>query len=286
MVQSAAEVAAMLGLAEDDPVVVEALEAQAIRDKEERAKLRVARTLGDHLESGAKDPFANLEAGYAPRGDAARRLGRTTPEPKPEHLGKAPKKPAPQPKKPAAKKKKKRDDDAAPPPAARPKKKAKKPSAAPPPSEDESEDDAAAAPPARKSAASARSSASAAPPPTGGDSSSDDDEEAPPPPPKPAPKAKRRPKKPRQSEAEECADDGWKNFAHELLPKMNLTALKKMLATLKPLAKDAYKAAMAAREGKDAAAAQKVVRALFEHIPRDAILDAYAGATRKFQLPN
>ena len=72
MVQSAAEVAAMLGLAEDDPVVVEALEAQAIRDKEERAKLRVARTLGDHLESGAKDPFANLEAGYAPRGDAER----------------------------------------------------------------------------------------------------------------------------------------------------------------------------------------------------------------------
>ena len=279
MVQSAAEVAAMLGLAEDDPVVVEALEAQAIRDKEERAKLRVARTLGDHLESGAKDPFANLEAGYAPRGDAARRLGRTTPEPKPEHLGKAPKKPAPQPKKPAAKKKKKKRDDAK--PAAPPKKKAKR--EAPPPSEDESEDDAAAAPPARKSAASAGSSASAALPPTGGDSSSDDEEA---PPPKPAPKAKRRPKKPRQSEAEECADDGWKNFAHELLPKMSLTALKKMLATLKPLAKDAYKAAMAAREGKDAAAAQKVVRALFEHIPRDAILDAYAGATRKFQLPN
>ena len=269
MTQSAAEVAAMLGLAEDDPVVVEALEAQAIRDKEERAKLRVARTLGDHLESGAKDPFANLEAGYAPRGDAARRLGRTTPEPKPEHLGKAPKKPAPQPKKPAAAKKKTKKREA------------------PPPSEDESEDDAAAAPPARKSSASARSSASAALPPTGGDSSSDDEEEAPPPPPKPAPKAKRRPKKkPRQSEAEECADDGWKNFAHELLPKMSLTALKKMLATLKPLAKDAYKAAMAARQGKDAAAAQKVVRALFEHIPRDAILDAYAGATRKFQLPN
>ena len=270
MVQSAAEVAAMLGLAEDDPVVVEALEAQAIRDKEERAKLRVARTLGDHLESGAKDPFANTEAGYAPRGDAARRLGRTTPEPKPEHLGKAPKKPAPQQKKPAAKPKK---------PAAAKKKTNKR--EAPPPSEDESEDDAAAAPPARKSSAS-----SAALPPTGGDSSSDDDEEAPPPPPKPAPKAKRRPKKPRQSEAEECADDGWKNFAHELLPKMSLTALKKMLATLKPLAKDAYKAAMAAREGKDAAAAQKVVRALFEHIPRDAILDAYAAATKKFQLPN
>ena len=282
MTQSAAEVAAMLGLAEDDPVVVEALEAQAIADKEERARLRVARTLGDHLESGAKDPFANLEAGYAPRGDAARRLGRTTPEPKPEHLGKAPKKPAPQPKKPAAKKKKKKKRDDAK-PAAAPKKKAKR--EAPPPSEDESEDDAAAAP-ARKSAASARSSASAALPPTGGDSSSDDDEAPPPPPPKPAPKAKRRPKKPRQSEAEECADDGWKNFAHELLPKMNLTSLKKMLTTLKPLAKDAYKAAMAAREGKDAAAAQKVVRALFEHIPRDAILDAYAGATRKFQLPN
>ena len=277
MVQSAAEVAAMLGLAEDDPVVVEALEAQAIADKEERARLRVARTLGDHLESGAKDPFANLEAGYAPRGDAARRLGRTTPEPKPEHLGKAPKKPAPQPKKPAAKPKK---------PAAAKKKKTKK-REAPPPSEDESEDDAAAAPPARKSAASATSSASAALPPTGGDSSSDDEEAPPPPPPpKPAPKAKRRPKKPRQSEAEECADDGWKNFAHELLPKMNLTSLKKMLTTLKPLAKDAYKAAMAAREGKDAAAAQKVVRALFEHVPRDAILDAYAGATRKFQLPN
>ena len=66
---------------------------------------------------------------------------------------------------------------------------------------------------------------------------------------------------------------------------MNLTALKKMLATLKPLAKDAYKAAMAAREGKDAAAAQKVVRALFEHIPRDAILDAYAGATSEASSP-
>ena len=67
----------MLGLAEDDPVVVEALEAQAIADKEARAKLRVARTLGDHLESGAKDPFANLEAGYAPRGDGTRRAGNT-----------------------------------------------------------------------------------------------------------------------------------------------------------------------------------------------------------------
>ena len=94
-----------------------------------------------------------------------------------------------------------------------------------------------------------------------------------------------RKRRARQSEAEEC-EDAWECFAHELPPKMSTTELKKMLATLKPLAKDAYKAAMAAREGKDAAAAQKVVRALFEHIPRDAILDAYAGATKKFQLPN
>ena len=56
-------------------------------------------------------------------------------------------------------------------------------------------------------------------------------------------------------------------FVHELLPRMELVQLKKMLATLKPFAKDAYKAAMAAREGKDAAAARKVVRSLFEHIP-------------------
>ena len=69
-------------------------------------------------------------------------------------------------------------------------------------------------------------------------------------------------------------------FVHELLPRMELVQLKKMLATLKPFAKDAYKAAMAAREGKDAAAARKVVRSLFEHIPRDAILDAYAKATK------
>ena len=62
---------------------------------------------------------------------------------------------------------------------------------------------------------------------------------------------------------------------------MSLTALKKMIAMLKPLAKDAYKAAMAAREGKDAAAAQKVVRALFEHVPLDAILGAYVAATRR-----
>mmetsp|Transcript_22670 Transcript_22670/g.69756 ORF Transcript_22670/g.69756 Transcript_22670/m.69756 type:complete len:164 (-) Transcript_22670:18-509(-) len=83
-----------------------------------------------------------------------------------------------------------------------------------------------------------------------------------------------------------CLDDAWNCFVNERLPEMKISQLMKMLATLKPLAKDAYKAAMAAREGKDAAAAQKVVRALFEHIPRDAILDAYAGATRKFQLPN
>jgi hypothetical protein len=73
-------------------------------------------------------------------------------------------------------------------------------------------------------------------------------------------------------------DYAWESFAHERLPKMSLTALKTMLATLKPLAKDAYIAAMAAREDKSEAAARKVVRALFEHIPRDAILDAYAQA--------
>ena len=54
--------------------------------------------------------------------------------------------------------------------------------------------------------------------------------------------------------------------------------LKKMLATLKPLAKDAYRAAMASRESTSEDAARKVVRALFEHIPRHAILDAYAMA--------
>ena len=59
---------------------------------------------------------------------------------------------------------------------------------------------------------------------------------------------------------------------------MKISQLMKMLATLKPLAKDAYKAAMAAREGKNEEAARQVVRALFEHIPRHAILDAYAMA--------
>ena len=77
----------------------------------------------------------------------------------------------------------------------------------------------------------------------------------------------------------ECEYDVCDCLVHELLPRMELGELKKMLATLKPLAKDAYKAAMAAREGKDAAAVQKVVRALFEHIPRGAILSAYAQAT-------
>ena len=66
----------------------------------------------------------------------------------------------------------------------------------------------------------------------------------------------------------------------ERLPRMEMGQLKKMLATLKPFAKDAYKAAMAAREGKDAAAARKVVHSLFKHISRDAILDAYAKATK------
>ena len=78
----------------------------------------------------------------------------------------------------------------------------------------------------------------------------------------------------------ECKYDACDCLVHELLPRMELGELKKMLAALKPLARDAYKAAMATREGKDAAAARKVVRSLFEHIPRDAILDAYAKATK------
>ena len=77
----------------------------------------------------------------------------------------------------------------------------------------------------------------------------------------------------------ECEYDACDCLVHELLPRMELGELKKMLATLKPLARDAFKAAMATREGKDAAAARKVVRSLFEHIPRDAILSAYAQAT-------
>jgi hypothetical protein len=78
----------------------------------------------------------------------------------------------------------------------------------------------------------------------------------------------------------ECEYDACDCLVHELLPRMELGELKKMLARLKPLARDAFKAAMATREGKDAAAARKVVRALFEHIPRGAILDAYAKATK------
>ena len=78
----------------------------------------------------------------------------------------------------------------------------------------------------------------------------------------------------------ECEYDACDCLVHELLPRMELGELKKMLATLKPFAKDAYKAAMVAREGKDAAAARKVVHSLFKHIPRDAILDAYAKATK------
>jgi hypothetical protein len=76
----------------------------------------------------------------------------------------------------------------------------------------------------------------------------------------------------------EEATGRWNCFAQEL-PKMRMTTLKKMLATLKPLNKVAYKAAMAARENKSEDAARKVVRGLFEHIPRGAILDAYEKAT-------
>ena len=78
----------------------------------------------------------------------------------------------------------------------------------------------------------------------------------------------------------ECEYDACDCLVHELLPRMELGELKKMLATLKPLARDAFKAAMATREGKDAAAVLKVVRALFEHIHRGAILSAYAQATK------
>ena len=48
----------------------------------------------------------------------------------------------------------------------------------------------------------------------------------------------------------ECEYDACDCLVHELLPRMELGELKKMLATLKPFAKNAYKAAMAAREGK------------------------------------
>ena len=75
-------------------------------------------------------------------------------------------------------------------------------------------------------------------------------------------------------------NDACDRFVHELLPKMEMGQLKKMLATLKPFARDAYKAAMATREGKDAAAARKVVRSLFEHITSGDILSAYAKATK------
>ena len=78
----------------------------------------------------------------------------------------------------------------------------------------------------------------------------------------------------------ECEYDACDCLVRELLPRMELGELMKMLATLKPFAKDAYKAAMAAREGKDAAAARKVVRSLFEHISRGDILNAYAKATK------
>ena len=82
----------------------------------------------------------------------------------------------------------------------------------------------------------------------------------------------------REDDAWTCLDDAWNCFVNERLPEMKISQLMKMLATLKPLAKDAYKAAMAAREGKNEEAARQVVRALFDHITRGAILDAYAKA--------
>ena len=281
MTQSAAEIAAMLGLAEDDPIVVEHIEAHEIEVREQRARDRVARTLGDHLQAGPKDPFANMEAGYAPRGDAARRLGPHAGPPAATHVGRAPApKPAPQTKpaakkKPAARLEAPSNDDASPPPkkpAAKKKKKKKK------------KTKTLAAPPPKK-----RSSSAVAAPPTGGDSSSEDDAA-------PAPPTKR----PKEAKADntydeedddsfqepppvlaalaEEATDRWNCFAQEL-PKMRMTTLKKMLATLKPLNRDAYKAAMAARENKSEEAARKVVRDLSEHVPRGAIFDAYENAT-------
>ena len=83
----------MLGLAEDD-------RASSRRWRRKRSQTRksapgcASRILRSATTSSReRRTRSRLEAGYAPRGDAARRLGRTTPEPKPEHLGKAPKKP-------------------------------------------------------------------------------------------------------------------------------------------------------------------------------------------------
>ncbi len=85
------------------------------------------------------------------------------------------------------------------------------------------------------------------------------------------------------SEAAQYEDDAWKNFVHELLPRMKMGELKKMLAGLEQLAKEAYDKAMAEHAAADDTrpAAQKVVEALFDDVSRDHILDLYSAATKK-----
>ena len=84
------------------------------------------------------------------------------------------------------------------------------------------------------------------------------------------------------SEAE-CEDEAWNNFAHEQLPRLKMGELKKMLAGLEQLAKEAYDKAMAEHAAADDTrpAAQKVVEALFDDVSRDHILDLYHAATKK-----
>ena len=85
------------------------------------------------------------------------------------------------------------------------------------------------------------------------------------------------------SEGAQCEDDAWKNFVHERLPRMKMGELKKMLAGLEQLAKEAYDKAMAEHAAADDTrpAAQKVVEALFDNVARGDILDLYSAATKK-----
>ncbi len=85
------------------------------------------------------------------------------------------------------------------------------------------------------------------------------------------------------SEAAQYEDDAWKNFVHELLPRMKMGELKKMLAGLEQLAKEAYDKAMAEHAAADDTrpAAQKVIEAFFDDVSRDNILDLYSAATKK-----
>ena len=85
------------------------------------------------------------------------------------------------------------------------------------------------------------------------------------------------------SEGAQCEDDAWKNFVHELLPRMKMGELKKMLAGLEQLAKEAYEKAMAEHAAADDTlpAAQKVIEALFDDVSRGDILDLYSAATKK-----